>query len=95
VRASDTPASGSFYDEVLLTNASYALGFTKPSEKNNFGTTDRAFGFGGTGGSLAFADPDAQTGYAYAPNQAGVYPFDDPREKALRDAYYGCLERLR
>lgn len=44
--------------------------------------------------ALAFADPDTQTGYAYAPNQAGVYPFDDPREKALRDAYYGCLQRL-
>jgi CubicO group peptidase (beta-lactamase class C family) len=89
------PASGSFYDEVLLTTASYALGFTKPSEENNFGTSDQAFGFGGAGGSLAFADPDTQTGYAYAPNQAGVYPFGDPREKALRDAYYACLEKLR
>lgn len=87
-------ASGSYYDEVLMANASYALGFIKPSEEVNFGTTDRAFGFGGAGGSLAFADPDTQNGYAYAPNQAGVYPFDDPREKALRDAYYGCLDRL-
>jgi CubicO group peptidase (beta-lactamase class C family) len=89
-----TPPAPGYYDEVLLVNASYALGFRKPSEEENFGTTDKAFGFGGAGGSLAFADPDTQTGYAYAPNQAGVYPFDDPREKALRDAYYGCLERL-
>lgn len=89
-----TPPASGYYDEVLLVNASYSLGFSKPSKEVSFGISDSAFGFGGVGGSLAFADPDTQTGYAYAPNQAGVYPFDDPREKALRDAYYGCLERL-
>jgi CubicO group peptidase (beta-lactamase class C family) len=94
IPAPSPSASGSYYDEVLMANASYALGFIKPSEEVNYGTTDRAFGFGGAGGSLAFADPHTQTGYAYAPSQAGVYPFDDPREKALRDAYYGCLDRL-
>lgn len=72
----------------------YSLGFRKPSKEMSFGISDSAFDFGGAGGSLAFADPDTQTGYAYAPNQAGVYPFDDPREKALRDAHYGYLGRV-
>ena len=38
-------------------------------------------------GSFAFADPDAQVGYAYAMNKVGGYMWDDPREKSLRDAF--------
>ena len=88
------PSSGSLRDEVLLTDAAYGLGFRKPFAQESFGTSDRAFGFGGAGGSMAFADPDTQTGYAYAPNQVGLFACDDPREKALRDAYFGCLGGL-
>lgn len=32
----------------------------------------------GTGGSFAFADPDAQIGYAYATNKCGFYVKVDP-----------------
>jgi len=87
------PSSGS-RDEVMLVDQCYALGFCRPFEDAEFGLSDRAFGFSGAGGSFAFADPEAQVGYAYAPNKMGVYAFDDPREKALRSAFYRCFKRL-
>lgn len=94
LQASATPPSSGAFDEVLRVETAYSLGFRKPYTNATFGVSDSAFGFAGAGGSLAFADPDAQVGYAYAPNRIGVYLFDDPREKALRDACYSCLERL-
>ena len=54
----------------------------------------RAFGTPGTGGSFGFADPDARLGYAYVMNKTDFYMFDDPREKALRDALYRALAVL-
>jgi CubicO group peptidase (beta-lactamase class C family) len=88
------PPSSGLRDEVLQVDMLYSLGFTRPLRDRRFGIGARAFGFGGAGGSFAFADPDAQVGYAYAPNKMGLYAFDDPREKALRDAFYRCLTRL-
>ena len=46
----------------------------------------------GSGGSFSFADPDAQVGYAYAPNRQQPYILDDPLELALRNAFYRCLQ---
>jgi CubicO group peptidase (beta-lactamase class C family) len=56
-----------------------------------FGSGAGSFGTIGTGGSFGFADPKARVGFAYAPNKMGFHVWDDPREKALRDAVYGCL----
>lgn len=87
------PASGSF-DEVLRVDSAFSMGFMKPFPGFPFGMSERAFGAPGAGGSFAFADPDAQIGFAYAPNRMGFYLWDDPREKALRDALYRCLGKL-
>jgi CubicO group peptidase (beta-lactamase class C family) len=74
-----------------MVDASFALGFSRPSSRFRFGSTNRAFGHPGAGGSFGFADPDAGIGFAYAPNRLGHHLRDDPREKSLRDALYRCL----
>jgi CubicO group peptidase (beta-lactamase class C family) len=74
-----------------MTDASFALGFARPSQSFEFGSSYRALGHPGAGGSFAFADPELGLGFAYAPNRLGHYLRDDPREKALRDALYTCV----
>ena len=69
----------------------FSLGFLRPGPGVAFGSSPRAFGTPGAGGSFAFADPDARLGYAYVMNKMDFYLFDDPREKALRDAVYRAL----
>jgi len=86
------PTLGTF-DEMLRLEVAYSLGFTRPAKWLDFGISGKAFGTPGAGGSFGFADPDARVGYAYAPNHMGMYLFDDPREKALRDAFYESLRR--
>lgn len=89
------PPSGGARDLVLTVECSYSLGFVRPSPNFSFGSSDRALGHPGAGGSFAFADPDAELGFAYAPNRLGHHLRDDPREKAVRDALYACLEQAR
>jgi hypothetical protein len=84
-----------FRDEVLKVEMSYSLGFNKPSKAFRFGSSDKSFGTIGAGGSFGFADPDALVGFACAPNKMGFYLWDDPREKALREALYRCLKQHR
>jgi len=71
--------------------AYYSLGFLRPGPNVDIGSSERAFGTPGAGGSFGFADPDARLGYAYVMNKLDFYPFDDPREKPLRDAIYRAI----
>ncbi|HET9485661.1 MAG TPA: serine hydrolase domain-containing protein [Xanthomonadales bacterium] len=79
-------------DEVLGVPSYFSLGFLRPGPDVAFGSTERAFGAPGAGGSFGFADPDAHLGYAYVMNRMDFYLEDDPREKALRDAVYRAFE---
>jgi CubicO group peptidase (beta-lactamase class C family) len=81
-------------DEVLGIPAYYSLGFIRPGPDIAFGSSPRAFGTPGAGGSFGFADPDARLGYAYVMNKLDFWLIDDPREKALRDAVYRAMTRL-
>jgi len=87
------PPPAGAHDEVMKVDMSYSLGFFKPSTAFRFGSNDEAFGAMGAGGSFGFADLEAQVGFAYAPNKMGFHMWDDPREKALRDALGKCLKR--
>jgi CubicO group peptidase (beta-lactamase class C family) len=89
--APPVPPSGGIRDEVLLVDVNFSLGYLRPTKGYPFGSSPRAFGGPGAGGSFAFADPDAGVGFAYAPNRMGLTFLGDPREKALREALYGCL----
>jgi CubicO group peptidase (beta-lactamase class C family) len=80
-------------DTVLHVDTCFSLGYMRPYEGFRFGSSERAFGAPGAGGSLAFADPDARVGFAYAPNKMGANLLGDPRQMALSDALYRCLER--
>ena len=78
-------------DQVLKLNTAWALGYSKPTSDFRFGSSQRAFGTPGAGGSFGFADPDSQLGFCYGMNKSGFYLWDDPREKALRDAVYSAI----
>jgi CubicO group peptidase (beta-lactamase class C family) len=81
-------------DEVLGLPTYYSLGYLRPGPDVAFGSSPRAFGAPGAGGSFGFADPDARLGYAYVMNRMDFYLFDDPREKPLRDAVHRAIARL-
>jgi len=78
-----------FRDACLKVEIQFSLGFEKPGPKDAFAHPS-SFGHHGTGGSFGFADPHAQIGYAYIPNQIGVH-LTDPRETALRTAVYDSI----
>lgn len=86
-----TPPSEGIRDKVLHVDTSFSLGYMKPFPSFRFGSSDKAFGTPGLGVSFGYADPETRTGFAYAPNKLGFYMWDDPREKALRDALDLCL----
>ncbi len=81
-------------DQVMYMESSYSLGYLKPFQDFQFATSERAYGTPGAGGSFGFADPDAQMGFAYVMNKCGFYVWNDPRERALREATYACIKAL-
>jgi CubicO group peptidase (beta-lactamase class C family) len=72
---------------------SYSCGFSKPSRDMRFGVDTSAFGCPGAGGCFGMADPARQVGFAYITNKMGFRIFDDPRERACREAFYACLPK--
>lgn len=82
------PPSKGGRDRVMFLDTSYSLGFGKPMPSHVFGSSGRAYGWPGAGGSFGFADPDTGIGYGYVMNKMGHHVFDDPRELALRQALF-------
>jgi CubicO group peptidase (beta-lactamase class C family) len=87
------PSKGSF-DLVLRREMTYSVGYCKPSASFQFGSSSRAYGTPGAGGSFGYADPDLQLGFAYAMNRMDYYLVQDPRETALSKAAERCAARL-
>ena len=84
------PATHGFYDECVMGDVQFSLGFMKPSPAWPFGG-DASFGSPGAGGAMGFADPEAGVGYAYVTSQMGTTLTGDPRDLALRDAVYSAI----
>ena len=84
-----TQAEGT--DMVLNRPTRFGLGFQLPQENRKIGPNPRAFGHFGYGGSLGFADPDADLAFAYVMNRPGER-WQSPRANALIEAAYACLE---
>jgi CubicO group peptidase (beta-lactamase class C family) len=76
------------FDQIFRLDSAFTMGFMKPFPILPFGSTPKAYGHTGLGGSFGFADPDVGLGYAYAMNRGGYSLPTDPREIALRDAVY-------
>ncbi|MEM7666588.1 MAG: serine hydrolase domain-containing protein [Pseudomonadota bacterium] len=79
-------------DQVLTADMYYSYGFEKPFSEWEYARTRSAFGSFAVGGSLAFCDPEDGVAYAWITSTLGTGKWDDPREKAVRDAFYTCLE---
>ena len=53
-------------------------GFGKPTSTFVFGSSDRAYGWPGAGGSFGFADPDTGIGFGYVMNRMRFHMFGRP-----------------
>ncbi|MCW2588519.1 MAG: esterase [Mycobacterium sp.] len=95
LEAPAVPPTKGLRDKVVHTDTSYSLGFGKPMATFVFGSSDRAFGWPGAGGSFGFADPDTGIGFGYVMNKMGFYAHSDPRELSLRQALFRDVLGLR
>jgi CubicO group peptidase (beta-lactamase class C family) len=99
IKRAELPEDGN-YDEVMGIKTDTDIvgwssaGFKKNDETFSFGS-ETSFGFYGTGGSFAYADPENKIGYAYVMNKMDWYTMNDPREIALREAMYSCIKKLK
>ncbi|MEO7430186.1 MAG: serine hydrolase domain-containing protein [Acidimicrobiales bacterium] len=73
-------------DLIFGIESAFRFGFMKAFPILDFGTSPRAFGHSGSGGSFAYADPASGVGYAYVMNRNGYGLPTDPREIVLREA---------
>ena len=77
-------------DAVIFHETCFGLGYAlQPALAPGAGPN--CFGHPGAGGALAFADPDAELGFAYVMNAMQFDPAGDPRSGRLVAAVYDCL----
>jgi CubicO group peptidase (beta-lactamase class C family) len=77
-------------DAVIFQETCFGLGYgLQPALAPGAG--DNCFGHPGAGGALAFADPDAEIGFAYVMNAMQFNPEGDPRSMGLVEALYQAL----
>lgn len=84
----DVPPS---MDQIFGLESAFLGGFMKQFPLLPFGSSHRAYGHTGSGGSFGYADPDKALGYCYAMNRAGYSLPTDAREIALRTAVDSCI----
>ncbi len=89
-RATIEEVKGDQDDLILGRPRRFARGFALNTE-GMYGPNPRAFGHSGAGGSIGFADPDANIAVGYAMNQMQVNEEDVPRSQLLIKATYDCL----
>ena len=70
-----------------------SLGFilSTAGGRYEWGPNPRTFGHSGAGGSIGFADPEAEIGFGYVMNQMSAGLGADPRWKPMIDAVYASL----
>jgi len=77
-------------DAVIMIPTRFGVGFMLPPVLS-LAASDTAFGHPGAGGSLGFADPEAELGFGYVMNQMQLGTTGDPRSQALVEAVYTSL----
>jgi CubicO group peptidase (beta-lactamase class C family) len=82
------PPTNGLRDKLMHIDTVFSLGYFKPFPQCRFGSSDKAFGTPGLGGSFGFADPDTGIGFGYVMNRCGFHLWSDPRELALRQAVF-------
>lgn len=78
------------FDLINQRPSRFGLGFQLTQAERPLGPNPGAFGHFGAGGSLGFCDPQARVAFGYVTNDMGPR-WQNPRNKALIDAVYGCL----
>lgn len=79
------------YDEVLKQPTRFSLGFMLPERGASWSRNPHTFGHPGAGGSIGFADPDAEIGFGYTMNKMGLGVESDSRANSLIEAAYASL----
>jgi CubicO group peptidase (beta-lactamase class C family) len=77
-------------DAVLGLPTRFGVGFMLPPALS-LAAAPTALGHPGAGGSLGFADPEAEIGFGYVMNQMQLGTTGDPRSRALVEAVYAAL----
>lgn len=78
-------------DQVIGIRSRFGVGFYLYVEGSNM-IQEGAFGHGGAGGSIGFADPKAEIGFGYVMNKMQMVGDDDPRTVSLAEGVHASLK---